>query len=830
MSGEEKKQKVYVCGTCSNVIQHFDSLQHHLVFTHGCNKLVKNRFPTCACGTTWDNRSNWNHHACPGKSGLMTALFNEMVAKDKNCYREEMGTIKSRAPYTSKSPSKKTPSKTPVKKSTPKKTGSTTKKKKKEKKEKSKKHKHKKQKKEKKEKKEKREKKEKTKKEETESAEERTVSINSDDSDSESSSEEESSTISTSDTESSEDSPSKKRKYENDAIHKPIKKKKFEPTEEVSRQWTVMTNYSRPFEQGNPLLTLSQQLMPELNVIQKPGCITFVKTYTELINSFHGFGRREILKFVKGDSRMFICRDTEFPGSVTTVIDIVNEHNPKVIKLWEEDTALREGIVSSTPYFWVDTIVAPSGNLVGVYTSDNSLQPTSPKEMICAVCLPFNVVVSQGLIDMVTKFEDSMVAHYSASNDYKKSWKGLALQGYTPKFQDLWKPEEMEKAWQKQNSISSTQSYENALQETDLMFHFKYYLTELRKIFPGKMHRIRILCLAPGGKISRHSDKPIQTDLDEGKIIMRYHLPLVTNDNVKMKIWNLHGDLIEIKMDVGYVYQFDSRKPHAVENEGDTNRHHLVFDVELDPALEPIVERSFKISDPHENSNDKFQAWKESTEFAKIALEADEGEKKKCDELRIEMEKKLAEEEKKKNEEIMDVETPASHHSQNLFAAKNTEADEISPKRGSRSNTNSSSESGNKNSRLFSVSDKFEGDEEEDDDDEDTSNYKLGKRTSKNNTPAKEEKKKDGKKQEGADKAEIVTIESDKEEENEDDSVEIDEFLARYQLSQFEESFRKNQLNTPNDFRLLSGKDLKDIGFTPEDVAKWKKFNPDLIE
>jgi hypothetical protein len=337
---------------------------------------------------------------------------------------------------------------------------------------------------------------------------------------------------------------------------------------------------------------------------------------------------------------------------------------------------------------------------------------------------------------MVTKYEDSMVAHYSTSNDLKKSWKGLALQGYTPKYQDLWKPEEMEKAWQKQNSISSTQSYETALQETDLMVHFKYYLTELRKAFPGKMHRIRILCLAPGGKISRHSDKPIQTDLDEGKIIMRYHLPLVTNDNVKMKIWNLHGDLIEIKMEVGYIYQFDSRKPHAVENEGETNRHHLVFDVELDPVLEPIIERSFQISTPLENFNEKFQAWKDSTEFAELPLEEDEDEKKKCDEVRIEMEKKLAEEQENEN---MDVET-TSRHSQNLFAAKNTDSDENSPKR-ARSNTkNSSSKGGNKNSRLFSVSDKFEEDEE-DDEDKDTSNYKLGKRTSKN-TPAKEEKKK----------------------------------------------------------------------------------------
>jgi hypothetical protein len=722
-----------------------------------------------------------------------------MVAKDKNCYREEFGTPTRARKQT---PTKSTPSKTPVKKATSKKTGSASKKVK------SKKHEHKKSKKEKKEKKERKEKK----KKESESSEESTVSISTDDS-SDTSSSEESTTIYTSDTDSEDSSPSKKRKSSEDgeSIHKPLKKKKFEPTEAVSRQWTLMMNYSRPFEKGNPMLTLSQQLMPELEVIEKPGCITFVKTYNEIINSFHGFAKREILKFEKGDSRMFICRDTTVLESVANVIDIVNEHNPKVIKLWEEDQTLREGIISSTPYFWVDTIVSLSGNLVGVYTSDNSLHPVDPKELICVVCLPFNVVVAQGFIDLVTTYEDSMVPHYSTSNDLQKSWKGLALQGYTPNFQDLFKPEEMEKAWQKQNSISPTQSYEKSLQETDLMVHFKYYLTELRKAIPGKMHRIRILCLAPGGKVSRHSEKSIQTDLDEGKIIIRYHLPLVTNDNVKMKIWSLHGDLIEIKMEVGFIYQFDSRKPYAMENEGETNRHHLVFDVELDPALGPIIDRSFQISSPIENFVEKFQAWKDSTELTSISLEENAEEKKIGEELRIEMEqKKLAEEERKKKE--MEVE-PQTHHSQNLFAVKKNELDEDSPKRALCSKNHSANKQGsNKNSRPFTITDNFE------DEEEDTSNYKLGKKSSRK-----------GEQKEGDEKAgEIVTIDSDQEEKKEEDTVNIDEFLQRYDLAQFVDAFRKNQLSTTSAFLVLCFGDLKDMGFSHDDVEKWRKFNPDL--
>lgn len=85
--------------------------------------------------------------------------------------------------------------------------------------------------------------------------------------------------------------------------------------------------------------------------------------------------------------------------------------------------------------------------------------------------------------------------------------KGFALRGYTSSHKDLYKPEgrgleeekgieflffflclfilEMSKEWQKQHNISATQSYEADLQNTDLMLHFKYYLSQLKKAIPG---------------------------------------------------------------------------------------------------------------------------------------------------------------------------------------------------------------------------------------------------------------------------------------------------------------------------------------------------------
>jgi hypothetical protein len=836
-----QKQQVYVCGTCGNNILNLDSLKHHLVFTHGCNKLTEDRFPTCGCGTTYDNRSNWNHHPCPGKAASMQTMFDRMVKKDSSCYSMQTATVTKRSSYGGKTPTKSpAKSKSPGKKTTPSKMENVTSAKKK-KTERSKKKKD----------KPKKDKKKDKKKKVSSGSEESTVNINSDSSESETldSSSSEDTTISTSDTDSSSDPQSKKRK--GPLIKRPTKKNKPEVSEEHERQWQIMRGYSEPYQLGDPDQTISRQSMTDLTIYEGPGCISFLKTYSQLINPFHGFAKREILRFVKGDSRMFICRDTNTEDSIASAIKLVNERSPRVIKIWEEDKDLKEVVVSSTPYFWVDTIVVPSGNMVGVYTLDNSLQPVPQKDMVCVKCLPFKINISQDFLDLVSKFEDSMVPHYHSSNVDKKSWKGIALKGYTPSHKDLYKPEEMDKTWQREHSISGTQSYEADLQNTDLMIHFKYFLTELEKAIPGKIHRMQILSLAPGGRIKRHSDRPIQSDIDLGKYLMRYHLPLITNDLVKFRVWTLHGEKIEIKMEVGLLYVLDNRKPHEVVNEGDNTRYHLVFDVEFDPALEPVLDRSFQISTPHDDFEEKFQGWKESAEFSNISIEANEEEKAKGEEERIKSEAKRNEEQEKENaskpeDEIMDVEPKIStHHSENLFSSnKNVIADEesssSSPKKESLSNQSNLS---------FSISDKF-GDVSaeslsDEEDDKDNSNYKLGKRASNINIPPKEKNNKkekvmaiESKSNQKAvdDKLQIfvTTIDSDNEDEVDmkvDGFVagDLDEFLQHYELTQFEESFRKNHLSEKvSTFNLISLQDLTDMGFLAADLEKWKKFNPTI--
>lgn len=65
-----------------------------------------------------------------------------------------------------------------------------------------------------------------------------------------------------------------------------------------------------------------------------------------------------------------------------------------------------------------------------------------------------------------------------------------------------------------------------------------YFLDQL----PGKFDRVRFMSLEPGGgELFRHTD---QTDPSWGTVdgkMMRFHIPLKTNDKVVFNSWNNQG-------------------------------------------------------------------------------------------------------------------------------------------------------------------------------------------------------------------------------------------------------------------------------------------------
>ena len=103
------------------------------------------------------------------------------------------------------------------------------------------------------------------------------------------------------------------------------------------------------------------------------------------------------------------------------------------------------------------------------------------------------------------------------------------------------------------------------------------YLNEiptLKKIIeqiPGKSHRILIADMEPKGDIPRHIDK--------GKYFenkLRFHIPLKTNNEVYFFVSTKTYNMKENE-----IWYIDNSSSHAVKNNSEKNRIHLIFDIEI---------------------------------------------------------------------------------------------------------------------------------------------------------------------------------------------------------------------------------------------------------
>ena len=181
------------------------------------------------------------------------------------------------------------------------------------------------------------------------------------------------------------------------------------------------------------------------------------------------------------------------------------------------------------------------------------------------------------------------VLNYEFTNHYSnynkgKSWSAISLRGYTPEWSFITKPAEMSKKWKEENKNG-----EFKLQDTELRKMFPE-VEDILRWLPGKPHRIRFMNLSPGGgELERHTD---QVDPDAGVNdykLMRFHFPIVTNENVIFNQWDWNAQLVEEHMQVGECWYIDVRKPHRAINDGTDMRTHLVIDVEANDEVRALI-------------------------------------------------------------------------------------------------------------------------------------------------------------------------------------------------------------------------------------------------
>jgi len=164
----------------------------------------------------------------------------------------------------------------------------------------------------------------------------------------------------------------------------------------------------------------------------------------------------------------------------------------------------------------------------------------------------------------------------------KTGWDALSLHGYGKHPLDILKP----------GVLKSSVNIDTKLQWTTLsvITTMKPILTMLKKL-PCEFERVRFMRLEAGKVIGKHTDK-IDKDIgfDDGDII-RIHIPIRTNDNVVFTLYESTKDKSgnEYRLKTGHYYYTDVTKAHAVRNESNIDRIHLVVDCYSNNALRTLI-------------------------------------------------------------------------------------------------------------------------------------------------------------------------------------------------------------------------------------------------
>ncbi|WP_438710926.1 aspartyl/asparaginyl beta-hydroxylase domain-containing protein [Aquimarina muelleri] len=166
--------------------------------------------------------------------------------------------------------------------------------------------------------------------------------------------------------------------------------------------------------------------------------------------------------------------------------------------------------------------------------------------------IPFLFSQTQLLEDLQVCKSKLFIPHYNTKN-YSGEWKSIALRSLTGETDQIYA-----------HSAYTNNSYKN----TTLLDNCSYF-KEIISLFECKKESIRLLNLSPNSQIKEHTD--LNLGYEDG--FFRIHIPITTNPNVLFYINNTL-----VSMAVGECWYGNFNLPHRVENNGLTDRIHLVID------------------------------------------------------------------------------------------------------------------------------------------------------------------------------------------------------------------------------------------------------------
>ena len=260
------------------------------------------------------------------------------------------------------------------------------------------------------------------------------------------------------------------------------------------------------------------------------------------------------------------------------------------VEIFEEDNVAKH-ILLHLGFSWRSTKIAAGSELKGVYVFGSAYGDARlPLEEVTVIKVLERDFLSQ--FDNLTICEELRRAglpweqHYSNYNK-RKSWTGFALRGFSADPSFIIKPAEMAQSWKEANpeAMKATPHWTTAFDR------FIWTVRVVRRLLKqigrtdADLDRVRFLRLAGGGELTRHADiTDREAGVAEGKLT-RLHIPIVTNDTVQMRGWNVRGREETAHFPTNSLCYLDQRKPHAVRNPGQAERIHLVLDVRGSAAL-----------------------------------------------------------------------------------------------------------------------------------------------------------------------------------------------------------------------------------------------------
>ena len=102
------------------------------------------------------------------------------------------------------------------------------------------------------------------------------------------------------------------------------------------------------------------------------------------------------------------------------------------------------------------------------------------------------------------------------------------------------------------------------------------YFRSVLAAIPCSLKAVRLMRLTPGSKIREHADHDLAADWGQARL----HIPITTNPGVTFLL-----NRVAVAMVPGEAWYLRLSDPHAVTNDGDTDRVHLVIDCEANDWL-----------------------------------------------------------------------------------------------------------------------------------------------------------------------------------------------------------------------------------------------------